>query len=175
MVTQAFKLTDNDTSDSKQTAFHLVETAAATDSSTGSRTRLPNLTQVIDNLRQSLTGASVLGIMGTSLAHDSINYLSSGQNAVSSRFENLTASWRAERQPGQDLHRSMMLPSYQKIIGMGFPVVPHLLKELQHNPLDWVWALYAITDANPVSSDDAGNIGKIQSAWISWGRRNYLI
>ena len=48
--------------------------------------------------------------------------------------------------------------SYQKIIGMGPAVVPLILSELETEPDHWFWALEAITDENPVSESDAGDV-----------------
>ncbi len=41
-----------------------------------------------------------------------------------------------------------MLNPYQRIIGIGWPVVPLILDELQREPDQWFWALEAITDEN---------------------------
>ena len=38
-----------------------------------------------------------------------------------------------------------LLRPYQRIIGMGLPVVPLILEELEREPDQWFWALEAIT------------------------------
>jgi len=59
-------------------------------------------------------------------------------------------------------------PSYQRIIGMGQPAVPLILKELQQNPSYWFWALGAITGQNP--AEKAGTFDEVVEAWLKWGR-----
>ena len=68
-----------------------------------------------------------------------------------------------------------ILPSYQRIIGMGMPAVPLILEELQREPNQWFWALEAITDANPVPPEDAGRVRKMAQAWIDWGKQHGFI
>jgi hypothetical protein len=62
-----------------------------------------------------------------------------------------------------------MLKPYQRIIGMGWPVVPLILEELRREPDQWFWALEAITEENPVGAADAGNVRRMAQAWIAWG------
>jgi hypothetical protein len=62
-----------------------------------------------------------------------------------------------------------MLKPYQRIIGMGWPVVPLILEELRREPDQWFWALEAITEENPVPAADAGNVRRMAQAWIDWG------
>jgi hypothetical protein len=68
----------------------------------------------------------------------------------------------------------VMLPSYQKIIGMGWAAVPLMLEDLKNEPRHWFWALRAITDVNPVPPQDAGNVRKMADAWVKWGRQNSI-
>jgi len=62
-----------------------------------------------------------------------------------------------------------MHPAYQQIIGMGNPVVPLLLSELETTPDHWFWALNAITGADPVPEADRGIMEKMTKAWLKWG------
>ena len=59
-------------------------------------------------------------------------------------------------------------PVYQRIIGMGQPVVLLIMRELDH----WLWALTAITGANPVKAEQRGRLDQMAQAWIEWGREN---
>jgi hypothetical protein len=68
-----------------------------------------------------------------------------------------------------------MLKPYQQIIGMGWPAVPLILEELQREPDQWFWALEAITDANPVLPESAGNVRLMAQAWVEWGKRQELL
>jgi hypothetical protein len=60
-------------------------------------------------------------------------------------------------------------PAYQAIIGMGPAVVPLLLRDLAVNRRHWFTALSAITGADPVPPEDAGNIPRLAEAWLRWG------
>jgi hypothetical protein len=64
------------------------------------------------------------------------------------------------------------LPSYQKIIGLGEDAIPLILAELRQEgeePDQWFWALRALTEVDPVSPADRGNVIKMAQAWIAWG------
>ena len=63
-----------------------------------------------------------------------------------------------------------MHPAYQQIIGMGWEVLPLILRDLKESKADWFWALTAITGANPISEGIAGNITQMTEAWLQWAR-----
>ena len=65
--------------------------------------------------------------------------------------------------------------SYQRIIGMGRPALPLILKELQRETDHWFWALEAISGENPVDPAQAGQIENMKQAWIEWGRHRGMI
>lgn len=90
-------------------------------------------------------------------------------------FAKLADEWLAQKGPISSISKKVMLRPYQRIIGLGSPVVPLLLKELQQKPDHWFWALESITGENPVSETDQGNIEQMSEAWVRWGReRGYL-
>lgn len=66
-----------------------------------------------------------------------------------------------------------MLRPYQRIIGMGLPVVPLILEELAREPDQWFWALEAITEQNPVPVEDKGKMPLMAQAWINWGKLEF--
>jgi len=68
-----------------------------------------------------------------------------------------------------------MLPSYQRIIGMGLAAVPLLLEELSREPDHWFWALEAITEENPVPREAAGNVPLMAKAWVEWGKQHGFV
>src|SRR6266852_2151381 len=61
-------------------------------------------------------------------------------------------------------------PAYQEIIAMGEPVVPLLLRDMERTRRHWFTALSAITKAQPVAREDAGNIPRMVQAWLDWGK-----
>jgi len=91
------------------------------------------------------------------------------------RFRGLVDRWKSERGHSSSVQELAMHPAYQQIIGLGEPVVPLLLQEMQQNPSHWTWALRSITGENPVPPESRGKIEEMAAAWTNWGReRGYL-
>jgi hypothetical protein len=92
------------------------------------------------------------------------------------RFRNLVSTWRNERGSMSSITEMSMLPSYQKIIGMGVDAIPLILKELKSegdDPDQWFWALLSISEANDlippqIKVEDQGNFRKMAQAWLEW-------
>lgn len=97
------------------------------------------------------------------------------ENDVRERFQRLTAQWRERSRYLSNTAQIAMLPPYQRIIGMGLPVVPLILEELQREPDQWFWALESITEENPVPPEVAGKVGLMAESWLEWGRRKGFI
>src|SRR5262249_7967281 len=74
------------------------------------------------------------------------------------RFRRLVDEWKEQSRYLSDSRRMAMLPSYQRIIGMGLPAVPLILEELRGEPDHWFWALEAITEENPVPAQTVGKV-----------------
>src|SRR5438093_12816601 len=95
-------------------------------------------------------------------------------SALRDRFQRLSAEWKQQSRLLSNTAQMALLRPYQHIIGMGLPVVPLILEELRREPDQWFWALEAITEENPVPSEDAGNVRQMANAWIKWGRQRGL-
>ena len=91
------------------------------------------------------------------------------------RFQRLAAEWKAQSRYLSNTAQMAMLKPYQRIIGMGMPVVPLILEELQREPDQWFWALEAITEQNPASGEVAGNVREMSQAWLDWGKQQGFI
>jgi hypothetical protein len=92
--------------------------------------------------------------------------------SIEQKFERLAADWHkavAHHSSSRIRHNH---PAYQEIIGMGPAVVPLLLRDLDINRRHWFAALAAITGADPVSEQHAGNIPLMAETWLHWGREN---
>jgi len=87
------------------------------------------------------------------------------------RFREEAEIWDRETVHQSSTLKMVLHPSYQKIMAMGPDVVPLLLHDLQENRRSWFWALRHLTDANPVPSEDQGNLDKMIASWIAWGKR----
>ena len=88
------------------------------------------------------------------------------------KFRRLVKEWKEAKIHSSCIEDHAMHDAYQRIIGMGRDAVPFILAELEREPGPWFWALYAITEAEPVSQGDRGIVGKMSEAWIEWGRSN---
>lgn len=90
-------------------------------------------------------------------------------------FDELVEEWREGTKFSSSLTHMVLHPAYQRIIGIGPEAVPMILRELQHRPAQWFWALRSITGEDPVDPEDAGRVRKMTEAWLDWGRkRGYL-
>jgi len=94
--------------------------------------------------------------------------------SLAKEFQAHTERWLADTANSSSIRQTVMHPSYQRIIGMGRPVLPLILERLAVNADPWFWALRAITGADPVDPRDAGRIGRMAEAWLAWGRGQKL-
>jgi hypothetical protein len=88
------------------------------------------------------------------------------------RFRRLEAVWGSATMYLSDAHKIIEHPAFQEIIGMGEVVIPFMLRDLEKEPRQWVWALPRITGANPVRPEEAGNSRQLADAWLRWGREH---
>jgi len=102
-------------------------------------------------------------------------FVSQAPADLGERFRRHTAEWKQKTRYLSNTAQMALLQPYQRIIGMGMPVVPLILEELQREPDQWFWALEAITEENPVPPEAAGNVRQMAQAWIEWGRRTQLL
>lgn len=87
-------------------------------------------------------------------------------------FHSLAQQWKNETRLWPTVTKRCTHPMYQRIIGMGEPVVPYLLLDLKQNgPNDWFWALTAITGENPITDSISGDMASMTEAWIAWGSK----
>lgn len=94
---------------------------------------------------------------------------------VADIFTQLAANWEAETRFTSSTKDLILNSNYQEIIGLGWDVMPILLKDLQENHRFWFPALNAITGVRPFDPGDAGNGKRMTEAWIKWGKRKGLI
>lgn len=85
------------------------------------------------------------------------------------KFSELVNVWVAETVNMSSLTDMISHPAYRDIIAIGWPAVPLLLAELRKRPNFWFPALMEITDENPVSDREAGDVAKMTSLWLLWG------
>lgn len=115
-------------------------------------------------------GARLLRIQGQlDQVEAAVAHLSGQLNrSVGSRFDELRDQWKAETAFASSLQDRVLHPAYQQIIGLGPHALPYLLKELRETPDHWFWALGAITGADPVPDEAAGDFDRHVMAWLAW-------
>jgi len=84
--------------------------------------------------------------------------------------ESLAKEWREETGHLSSIERKAMHPAYQRIIALGRPAVPFVLKELDKHGGHWFWALGFMTGENPLKNGDT--VEQAAAGWIGWGKRN---
>src|SRR4051794_1810052 len=65
---------------------------------------------------------------------------------VKEEFARLVRVWQDERGISSNMVRMFLLPSYQRIIGLGPAALPLIFEEMQGTQDFWFWALRAIRD-----------------------------
>ena len=90
--------------------------------------------------------------------------------SLEENFLQLSQQWRQETGMLSVVSKIVIHPTYQRIIGMGQPVIPLIFRELEREPDHWFWALQSITGENPVSVDRRGDIVQMAAAWLEWGK-----
>jgi hypothetical protein len=123
-------------------------------------------------LTEAGDGSMPLNEVRLDLGEESVEELvDSGRAAwAEKKFFRLRDEWKAQRGHESSTMKTVMLPAYQKIIGMGLDAVPLLLRELEGNIDNWFWALMAITEEDPVSDESRGDGEAMAQAWLKWGK-----
>jgi hypothetical protein len=91
---------------------------------------------------------------------------------VEQKFRAHAERWYLDTLLTSSYYEKILHPAYQKILTLDQDAVPLILRELQTMPNDWFWALRIITEADPVTPDQAGDMQAMTDAWIQWGFDN---
>ena len=89
------------------------------------------------------------------------------------RFLDLAQQWSDETGHLSSPSQKMLHPSYQAIMGMAQEhkdeVIDLFIQDMRENRRQWFWALSYLTQANPITPEDAGRIDRMIGAWVRWG------
>ena len=88
------------------------------------------------------------------------------------QFSDLVASWRAGTAGLSSPRAIAGHPAYQRIIGLGEPVIPLIFQDMKENGGWWYPALRALTGENPVPESAKGSLSLNDQAWLQWGLDN---
>lgn len=89
---------------------------------------------------------------------------------IEQKFRTLAEQWYIGTMFRSSYLDKILHPAYQKILTLGEAAVPFILRELQDAPSDWFWALRFLTDADPTTPEQAGDMEAMSAAWLDWGR-----
>jgi hypothetical protein len=92
-------------------------------------------------------------------------------------LDDLETKWRRETSFLSSMSAKIDNQWYQKIIALGQPVIPLLLRRLQKTPDHWFEALRKLTSENPARDrpEIRGNLQAIADCWIAWGEEHDYI
>ena len=103
------------------------------------------------------------------------NQVNSTDDSIYVKFETLKNKWEENTQYHSSMSEIVEDGNYKKIIQLGNDVVPMILNEMRVSPNHWFYALYEITKATPIIPEHYGDITKMTSDWINWGKKNNYI
>ena len=96
------------------------------------------------------------------------------QDDLQEQFKLLARTFHDDCAHLSSVREVVLHPAYLQIIGMGPRVLPLILKELEHEPGHWFWALRAITQVDPVVPENRGVIANMTQDWLQWARGSGL-
>src|SRR6202167_3972691 len=85
------------------------------------------------------------------------------ESTAARKFHRLAQQWYGETGMISMLHKKVMHPAYQRIIGMGKDALPFIFKELKEKRGHWLWALCSITGEDPAAGSQ--RFGEAVNAW----------
>ena len=89
-------------------------------------------------------------------------------------FARLAEEWRAGRPRGADVARMVEHPAYERIIEMGPPAIPLILRELDREVDHWFHALHELTGANPVPEGSTGDLPRHGRSMAELGKKRWV-
>jgi hypothetical protein len=88
-------------------------------------------------------------------------------------FRALAGQWRRETSHLSYLPQKYRHAAYQKILGMGKPAIPLILRDLQEQGGWWFDALAALTHEDPAR--EATGYDECRAAWLKWGKEKGFV
>jgi hypothetical protein len=89
---------------------------------------------------------------------------------VADEFADLARRWHDETDDVSVTGRIVSHPAYLRIVAMGPPAVPLILRDLRDNGGFWFSALEAILNVCPGTPEERGKPRLMREAWLRWGR-----
>ena len=93
-------------------------------------------------------------------------------DGIQAEFDRLVAEWKEGTKYQSSSDDIISYPAYQQIIGMGKPVLPLIIRNLEEAGGHWFWALREITGEDPVQPEEWGNIAAMTARWLAWWKNH---
>jgi len=117
--------------------------------------------------------APYLEVTTSPAPQDALSGDSTATHDLEVTFRRLADTWLDETGHFSVVRQMVAHPAYQQIVGLGTPVIPLILRELQREPAPWFSALRSLTAVDPTRP--GSNFDQAREAWLRWGReRGYL-
>jgi hypothetical protein len=113
-----------------------------------------------------------IAVPAKSISFKKADYSQSEPDDIAIEFQELSKRWRRETGHQSSLTLKFMHPSYQRIMAMGKPALPLILRNLEQKPGHWFYALRFIAGQSALGvADGSETIEEASQAWLAWGRR----
>lgn len=89
---------------------------------------------------------------------------------LESEFLSLMVEWQGATRIMSSMTDKVTHKAYQRIIGLGKPALPLIMRQLSKELDHWFWALRAISGENPVPRNHVGKLDKMAGDWLRLGR-----
>jgi hypothetical protein len=86
---------------------------------------------------------------------------------INELFESYVREWTSKSRHSSSIRRMIELSSYRRIIDLGRPVIPLLLRELKDRPNFWFPALRELTGETEIGKERT--FDEARKEWIAWG------
>lgn len=110
--------------------------------------------------------------LSSDVIDEAVALIASERESVEPEFNRLMLEWKTTRRATSSTTAIVTHPAYQRIIGLGRPALPLILRELSRELDHWFWALKAISGDDPVPPEHIGRMRQMAKDWIEWGRKH---
>ena len=91
-------------------------------------------------------------------------------------YYSIKSTWVADTSFLSSVAQILKHPDCQRIVNLGWPVVPIILKDLTQAPAIGMFeVLKTITGDRPIREVNRGRIGEMANDWVEWGKARGLI
>jgi hypothetical protein len=134
---------------------------------------LPVISTLLNNAKQSVPLYSVsLAVKAEDIRFSAV-VADDADYPIAAEYRLLSERWLEETRPFSSVSDMVMHPAYQRIMAMGQPAVPLILRDLRDRSSHWLYALRFIAGRDV--AEGAETIPAARAAWLAWGRENGYI